>query len=157
MKKILLALDPSSHSRRAAEYLAAAVGPLPDCEILLLMVIGRWPATVTEPVGDEPLPEPEEVHGYEDPQKELVQAQVFLSEVSQLLMARGVTESRLNRLIIPQARSIALDVIAVAESEGCDTIVVGRRNFSRLESFFLRSISADMIKHAVNHTVWVVG
>lgn len=130
---------------------------MPDCEILLLMVIGRWPATVTEPVGDGPLPEPEEVHGYEDPQKELVQAQVFLSEVSQLLVARGVTETRLNRLIIPQAKSIAQDVIAVAENEGCDTIVVGRRNFSRLESFFLRSISADMIKHAVNHTVWVVG
>lgn len=157
MKKILLALDPSPHSRRAAEYLAAVVGHLPECQVLLLVVIGRWPATVTEPVSDVPLPAPEEVHGYEDPQKELVQAQAFLSEVLRLLVQKGIDEARLQRLIIPQSRGIAQDVVAVAENEGCDTIVVGRRNFSKLESFFLRSISADMVKHAVNHTVWVVG
>lgn len=156
MKKFLLALDPSPQSRRAAEYLAEVAGPLPGCEVLLVMVLSRWPVAVPPPVGDEPLPAPGEVHGDEDAQRELAAAQAFFAEMSQLLMRSGFDETRVKRLIVPQERSVAQAIIAMAESTGCDTIVVGRRNLSKVESLLLGSVSADLVKQAVGRTVWVV-
>ena len=156
MKKFLLALDPSPQSRRAAEYLAEVAGPLPGCEVLLVMVLGRWPVALPAPVGDEPLPTPGEVHGAEDAQRELTAAQAFLAEMSQRLLRSGLDQARVKRLIVPQERSVAQAIIAMAESTGCDTIVVGRRNLSKVESLVLGSVSADLVKQAVGRTVWVV-
>jgi nucleotide-binding universal stress UspA family protein len=156
VKKILLALDSSAHSRRAAEYLAEVAGHLPGCEVLLLTVISRWPVTVAEPVTDEPLPVQGEVHGDEDIQKALAEAQEFMREISELLLQSGFAETRLQRLLIPQEHGVAQDIIAMAEGTGCDTIVVGRRNLSKVQSIFLGSVSADLVKQAVGRTVWVV-
>lgn len=156
MKKFLLALDPSPQSRRAAEYLAEVAGPLPGCEVLLVMVLSRWPVAVPAPVSDEPLPTPGEVHGAEDAQREMAAARAFIVEMSRLLLRSGLDQARVKRLIVPQERSVAQAIIAMAESTGCDTIVVGRRNLSKVESLLLGSVSADLVKQAVGRTVWVV-
>lgn len=156
MKKILLALDPSPQSRRAAEYLADIAGSLPGCEVLLLSVVSRWPLTLSEPIADEPLPAGGEVHGDEDTQKELQQAQAFLNEITLTLLQSGFSEARVQRRLIPQERGVAQDIIAVAESDECDTIVVGRRNLSKVESIFLGSVSSTLVKQATGRTVWVV-
>jgi len=156
VKKILLALDCSPHSRRAAEYLADVVGRLPGCEVVLLSVVSRWPLSVDELDSDVPLPTGGEVHGDEDTQKELTLAQEFLTEIEQLLVLKGFDETQLQRRLVPQERGVAQDVIATAENTGCDTIVVGRRNLSKVESIFLGSVSAALVKQAVGRTVWVV-
>lgn len=156
MKKILLALDPSPHSRRAAMYLAEVAGHLPGCEVLLLMVLNRWPKTVVESVADEPLPVQGEVHGDEDGHQGLVEAQTFATEISRLLTQKGFDENRVQRLFIPQQRGVASDILAMAESSACDTIVVGRRNLSKMRSLFIGSVSEDLVTHAVGRTVWVV-
>lgn len=156
MKQFLLALDPSPQSRRAAEYLAEVAGPLPGCEVLLVMVLSRWPVAVPAPVGDQPLPTAGEVHGDEDARQELAAAQAFCAEISQLFIAGGLDQTRVRRLILPQERSVAQTIIAMAENSGCDTIVVGRRNLSKVQSLLLGSVSADLVKQAVGRTVWVV-
>lgn len=156
MKKFLLALDTSPQSRRAAEYLAEVAGPLPGCEVLLLMVLSRWPVAVSAPVADQPLPAPGEVHGDEDAQGDLAEAQAFFAEISQLLLESGLDPARVGRLIVPQQGSVAQGIIAMAEISGCDTIVVGRRNLSKVQSLLLGSVSADLVKQAVGRTVWVV-
>jgi nucleotide-binding universal stress UspA family protein len=156
MKKFLLALDLSPHSRRAAEALAGVAGFIPDSEVLLLAVISRWPSTVKPGLADAPLPTPGEVHGDEDAQSELAQAQAMLKEISQLFTDHGVGEERLRRLLKPQERGVAKDVLELAASEGCDTIVIGRRNLSKVQSLLLGSVSAAIVQQATGRSVWVV-
>ncbi len=156
MKSILLALSPSPQSRHAAEVLAGVVKHLPDSEILLLTVIPQWPEGVGLISADTPLPPAGEVHGDLDRRAELIAAQALLREMSLLLREQGVAEQRLRRLIRPQVNGVARDVLEVAEQEGCDTIVVGRRNQSKVQSLLLGSVSSAIVQNAVGRSVWVV-
>lgn len=156
MKKFLLALDCSPHSRRAAEALAEVAGCIPGSEVLLLAVISRWPVSVEPGQADKPLPAPDEVHGDEDPQFELAQAQAMLQEIFQLFLDHGVGEERLQCLLKPQRRGVAREVLELAASEGCDTIVIGRRNLSKVQSLLLGSVSAAIVQQASGRSVWVI-
>lgn len=156
MKTILLALDPSPQSRRAARIVADVVRHLPDREILLLTVISRWPEGVPLLCADMAPPPAGEVHGDFDRRAELAAAQALLQEITLLLVEGGVPPGRLRRLIRPQVHGIARDVLKVAEQEGCDTIVVGRRNQSKVQSLLLGSVSAAVVQNAAGRSVWVL-
>jgi nucleotide-binding universal stress UspA family protein len=156
MKKFLLALDPSSHSRRAAEVLAEVVAQLCGAQVLLVTVIGSWPAAIEPPEAGQALPPGGEVHGDEDAQAEFAQAQAFLQEISRLLAASGIAQERQRLFLLPQQRGVARDLLELAASEECDTIVVGRRNLSRVQSLLLGSVSAAIVQNASGRSVWVI-
>ncbi|BCA78298.1 universal stress protein [Desulfuromonas sp. AOP6] len=156
MNRFLLALDPSSHSRQAAEYLAAIAGQLEGSQVLLLTVMATWPSGVPSPVTDEPVKMTGEVHGGEDAGELLGKAQAFMAEIVALFQRRGVAASRINRLIVPQDKGVAEDIVAMAQTHECDTVVVGRRDLSAVQAIFLGSVSSELVNSLEGRTVWVV-
>lgn len=156
VNRFLLALDPSPHSRQAAEYLASIAGQLKGSQVLLLTVLAAWPSGVPSPVTDEPVLLTGEVHGGEDAGELLGKAQEFMAEIVALFERRGVDASRIHRLVIPQDKGVAEDIVAMAQAHECDTVVVGRRDLSAVEAIFLGSVSAELVKQMEGRTVWVV-
>lgn len=155
MKKILLALDPSPQSQRAAVTVAEVVRHLPSCEVLLA-VISQCPPDLRPPLADVQLPMAGEVHGDVDALAELAEGQVLLREISLLFLQRGVAAERVRRILQPKIRGVARDLLDLAASEDCDTIVVGRRDLSKVQSLLLGSVSTAIVQNAVGRSVWVV-
>ena len=147
MKKILIALDDTARGRRAGEYAAGIFPALADCELNLLVL------TTGVPGHAEPAPE---VHGDEDHQRELIQAEMLLEEIAAMLRESGVASERLQKRIRPVRRGIAQDIVDEATAAGCDTIILGRSESSRVRELFLGSISGEVLHKVENQTVWVV-
>lgn len=155
MKKILVALDCSPTSRRAAAYAAEIVPNLPDCSVILFAVL------TGVPYGEEVLtellePEEVELHGDDDHQQELTEVKQMLSNAARLLKDRRFPADRLKLVAKPMRRGIAQDILDEAQARGCDTIVVGRRGLSRIKQVVLGSVSRDLIQKAEDLAVWVI-
>jgi nucleotide-binding universal stress UspA family protein len=54
-------------------------------------------------------------------------------------------------------RNLAAAIVSEAEREGCDTIVVGRRNLSKFKSFFANRLSNRLVQIADRSAVWIAG
>jgi nucleotide-binding universal stress UspA family protein len=150
VKKILIALDDTARGRRAGEYAAGILPALADCELNLLVLTTGVPGHAE---AAEPAPE---VHGDEDHQRELIQAEMLLEEIAAMLRESGVASERLQKKIRPVSRGIAQDIVDEATAAGCDTIILGRSESSRVRELFLGSISGEVLHKVENQTVWVV-
>lgn len=158
MKKLLLALDCSQHSQRAADYVTAILPYLPQCELVLFSVVSGIPYSEAELAkltgAGEQHPK---VHGDEDHQRELAQIQTFFTDVCARLEEKGFPAARVERRIQPLRRGYAQDIMDAAKDSGSDTIVVGRRGQSKIREIFGQSVSHDTLHCADAITVWVVG
>ncbi|SDL77343.1 Nucleotide-binding universal stress protein, UspA family [Geoalkalibacter ferrihydriticus] len=157
MLKILLALDLSPHSQRAAEYVARVAPHLKGCRVTALVVSSGIPygAQQSQPVVADESTEPE-LHGDEDHLQEMKEVQSLLEEIKALLLKSGLDEDNLELRIKPLGRGVALDILDEARALDCDTIVVGRRGLSKVKSLLLGSISSTILQNAEGLTVWVV-
>jgi nucleotide-binding universal stress UspA family protein len=154
--KVLLAVDCSSYSKRAAEYLASVVPHVPACTVILFSVMTGIPYNSRELemlVGAAPAPP--EVHGDEDHQQEVGQVRGFFQEITALLTAGGFPAERLHSVAKPLRRGVAQDIIDEALETGCDTIVVGRRGLSLVREMLQGSVSSDLV-HKAPLAVWVI-
>lgn len=156
MKKVMLAADCSDHSKQAAEYLGRVAPHVPDCQVVLFSV------TTGIPYGDAPTESPSiesspgEVHGDEDHHQEVKQIETFLAGIRTRLEEYGLDRGRVKMIVKPLRQGIAHDILTEALANGCDTIVVGRRGFSKVKEVIMGSVSNDLIHKASGLTVWVV-
>jgi nucleotide-binding universal stress UspA family protein len=155
MQKLLIALDCSAPSMRAAEYAAEIVPHLPGCEVVLFTVLTGIPygeGVLTELTGTEPV----ELHGDEDFRQEVDQVRAFLAATAHLFAGRRLPEERLTILAKPLRRGIAQDILEEAHANECDTVVVGRRGLSKVQEMVMGSVSRDLVHKAEGLAIWVV-
>ncbi|MDK2848304.1 MAG: hypothetical protein PWP34_1657 [Desulfuromonadales bacterium] len=155
MKKILVALDCSVPSMRAARYAAEIASFLPACHVTLFTVLTGVPhgaKALAEVVSSETT----ELHGDDDHQQELHEAQNILAEASALFTECGFGSEQLTTLAKPLRRGIAQDILDEAQAHECDTIVVGRRGLSKMQQVVLGSVSRDLIQKGEGIAVWVI-
>lgn len=155
MKKILVALDCSPASKRAAAYAAEIVPNLPNCSVTLFAVLTGVPSggeVLTEPLGSEEV----ELHGDDDHHKEMTQVKRMLSSAARLFRDKRFPAERLELVAKPMRRGIAQDILDEVQARGCDTIVVGRRGLSMMKQVVLGSVSRDLIQKAEDLAVWVI-
>ncbi|HKL48774.1 MAG TPA: universal stress protein [Desulfuromonadales bacterium] len=157
MKKVMLAADCSAHSKLAAEYLGRVAPHVPDCQVVLFSVTTGIPYSA--PPTETPFLDssPGEVHGDEDHREEMKQVETFLSDIRTKFEERGLDRDQVTMLVKPLRQGIAQDILTEALDCECDTIVVGRRGFSRVKEVLLGSVSNDLVHKATGLTVWVVG
>jgi len=154
-KKILIAVDGSSHSLDAVRYVALNFSST-DLRVNLLYVMD----TAAETFGDL-----EKAEFFERKMRakhtvwektEKKAAQDFLDEARSLLLRANFREDDVRVIIQERQVGIARDIIAES-SRGYDAVVVGRRGLSKLEDIFLGSVSYKIVHGVENTPVWVVG
>jgi len=74
----------------------------------------------------------------------------------EMLIKHGLAENNIDIKIIDGSRSVADDILKAAKTKNSGTIVLGRRGISKVEEFFIGSVTRKVIQQAVGFTVWVV-
>lgn len=135
--KILLAVDGSEHSAKAAEQ-AADLAALTGATVILFTCIPLLEG------GDQPFFDSQSIKETE------AEAEALLAPTKTLLSGRGVSFSARHVQGDP-AREIA----ATAEAEKCDLIAMGSRGLGKVMGMILGSVTKAVVGNAPC-SVWVV-
>jgi nucleotide-binding universal stress UspA family protein len=141
-RRILAGFDGSEASLKAV-YKATDLAKSMGAELLIVTVVP--PPTVL--LGEMMTPEPI------DPKPLADAARSTLEALAEKLAKEKGVEPKTIVLIGDPADSI----VELAEAEGVDLIVVGRRGLSRLERLFVGSVTKKIIERTHRDTLIVVG
>ena len=158
MAKILIPLDSSAGAWRAVEYVAKTFGKTPGVQVTLLHVLGGLPPAFWD---DGHILEKKErearqrlVAGWEREQekswKDLVR------KAHQHLTKAGLAKEAVANKFKPKYFDVAEDIITEAETEGCDTVVMGRRGLGTAKSLLLGSVTRKVVDGAKGFAVTIV-
>ncbi|MDJ0782262.1 MAG: universal stress protein [Desulfosarcinaceae bacterium] len=153
-KKILIALDDSTHSRYALKYGLAAAKVVDDLHFVLV-----WAHPEISPIMMEEARTDVKVRREVErlSRKQQDAAKALLQEGQDTLMRGGVAEANIQTTALAYGRGIAQDLIGYAERQRLDAIVAGRRGISGLQAFFMGSVSNNLVQQSMEIPVWVVG
>ncbi len=156
MAYLLLAIDESKATQGVVDYVAELAPQIRDCRVRLVAVVPNLPSDSQQLKAllgrcSEP-----QLHGDDDQHQQLVKALSLLKDYRSQLVAAGLPEEAVASEILPEVIGVAQDIYEDAVAQGCDTIVVGRRN-TTLQHLLLGSVSSALVKKAHSLTVWVVG
>lgn len=129
MRKILLAVDGSEHSDRAARFIVGFVGEHGPVEIHLANV--------------EPAPITWQTHGMEE---KAIDAHLNAVARGKLKSARAVLDERgLPYHMHIRKGEVAETLVALADTLGCDAIVLGRRGLGAVSGIALGSVTTQVL------------
>jgi nucleotide-binding universal stress UspA family protein len=146
-EKILIGIDGSDHSIRAAEFTGEVFGGY-GYSVELVHVIRGFGGLVPE--GPEFMMPAECLEGLKFEMKKL-----FMSLREKLLKA-GFDEDKINEKIIFGACSRAQAIVDEAQAEGCGIIILGRKGLSSVQEFFMGRVSDRVIQMGKEFTVWII-
>lgn len=152
-KKILVAIDDSSHSRQAVDYAARMKALIPGLGFTLLHI--------QPPVSQFLL---DEAKRSSQAQAELNRAAARNAEAARGLLAKykdlmvraGVLDAQIDLLALPRHFGLAKDILDQAEGGLFDAVLLGRRGISSVQQMFLGSVSAHLIENSAVIPVWLV-
>lgn len=153
-KKLLLAIDGSNNSLTALEVVGRLFQTCPEVTLVLFHVLPPIPPIYREEGLMDPLAQ-KHLLQWKDKQQEAVEG--VLKKSKERLIKSGWPESQI--LIRSQEKRIgvARDILFEAEKGIYDALVIGRRGLSKVEEFFLGSVSNKIVQGAKELPVWVVG
>ncbi len=163
-KRILVAVDASKDSLRAANYVANIIEGQRDFTVCLLHVLGPVPPELSEFRGSEDPSTEEEL------EKELENKRIRWIETSKtkalpwLKKAKSIfRKSRLPAKAIEtefwidsNQEGLIADIMEAGRVKKCNTVVVGRKSVSWLKEIFQHHVADELVRHAHNLTIWVV-
>ncbi len=152
-KKILLAVDDSSHSKNAVHYVVNMASAVNNLKFTLLHV--------QPSVSDYLLEEAEKNLKAKAELKSLIRknteaSQKILEKHKERMVKTGVGPERIEVMTQPKVLGVAKDVIDRAQQGLYDAVVVGRRGLSGIQKAFMGSLTADLVEHCRIVPVWVV-
>lgn len=154
-KKILIAVDGSSHSLNAVRYVAQQCTPA-DLSVNLMYVMPTAPEIFWDLERDAFFKEKMKSKYAQWKRNAKKAAQTFLDDASNLLIKAKFKEDHVGVILQERKVGIARDILQES-AEGYDAVVVGRRGLSKLEDIFLGSVSSKIVNGLEKVPVWVVG
>jgi len=146
-KNILVAMDRSEGAMRAVDFVGDLMGGY-DFKVTLLHVIREGEQLKSGP-SYKPLPK-------EEMQTEEQKMRAVFDEAKRRLIDYGFKSDEVTSKVITGASSRAGAIVQEAEQGGYSPIVIGRRGLSKLQEFFMGSVSNKVIQLGIEQAVWVV-
>jgi nucleotide-binding universal stress UspA family protein len=143
--RILIAVDGSESSFRAVDFVAGQLGPY-GYKVELLHVIRGG---ALNPANPEFIPAE---------MLELIQEEMSkqIEKMKARLIAAGFTPDHITEKILSGVDSRSEAIVREAEGGDFGTIVLGRKGVSRIEEFFIGSVSEKVIHSGQDFTVWII-
>jgi nucleotide-binding universal stress UspA family protein len=164
-KKILIALDGSPSSMRAAEHVADVTCGHKVFEVTLFHVCFDPPSLLEHGGSEDPAREREldahlhqKLNRWIERCREWVQEDIF-DRAKKVLQERGVADEVLTirTKVSGEAQAdVASCIIQEARDGGYDAVVLGRRGASAPREFLFGSVSSRVMHHLEQCAVWVV-
>ena len=152
-RKILMAVDDSIHSEQVVKYAARMCSAANDITYTLFNVQPVVPLIFIESAEANP-----QTKAVVD---ELVRRNVdtgkYLAKKFKDLMVReGIQENRIETISTLMQHGLAKDILDHAEHGSYDAIVLARRGLTPSRDFFIGTVAAKVVEHALKIPVWVV-
>jgi nucleotide-binding universal stress UspA family protein len=156
--KILIAMDSSAEAWSAVEYVAKTFGKTPEVQVTLLHILSGPPPALWD-------------QGYMVTEKEKESLQRLVAnwkaeQEKQWQIPAGKAYGRLTQAGIPKDavtnkfkhkyHDVAEDILDEAETEGLNTIVMGRRGLGMAKALLLGSVTNKVVQKAKGCAVTVV-
>jgi len=149
-KKVLVCVDNSENALRAVEHTGAMLSGT-ECHITLFHTKSHIRRFV-------PLDVLENAPGLDEVWRKKAEEEIvpYMTRAKEILLKLGLKEGNIDIKIIDGSRSVADDIVKATKGDDFGTIVLGRRGISKVEEFFIGSVTRKVIQHAVGFTVWIV-
>ncbi len=146
---VLIGFDGSENAARAVDC-ACTLMPRPGRKVVLCHVIRPMNA-----VGDDRkiFSEKQEKDWIDAGRRQMDGA---VQEARDRLIAVGFTKEQVKTRILEGGISRAVSIAKAAESEGCGTIVAGRRGLSVIKDFLMGRVTMKILHKAHKMAVWIV-
>lgn len=147
-EKILVAIDGSEDALRAVDHVGFMVSENREIHVTLIHVTN----TARNYCEIDLEEDPEFVRIIEKKDRACVDQ--FYPRAMDKLSQMGLSKDQIEIHTLEGSRRIGQDVVAFAETNGFNTLVIGRRGIDR--SFFMGSVSRQIIGHVSDCAVWIV-
>jgi nucleotide-binding universal stress UspA family protein len=141
-----VAVDGSPGSMRAVRYTADMMANT-NCRILLCSIM-RTTVRDSPPQGKDPFADLA-LWAHD-------KLNSALAEAKEILTQAGIPEDRIETRIVQGAKSRASALLDTARATECDTIVMGRKGMSDVESFDMGRIPKKIIYASRKFTIWLI-
>ncbi|MDA8163886.1 MAG: universal stress protein [Desulfobacteraceae bacterium] len=153
-RKILVAVDGSSHSHNILRYLGLLFRSVPGCTFHLLCIVPGGPLPEA---GQEWLDEPDLLNAMSSEGRHRYQAaKRYMGEAILQLARRGIDPAQVTTEVRPARAGIAGDILHEARKGLYDALLIGRRGLSNLEKVLMGSISSTLLAKSRDIPVWMV-
>jgi nucleotide-binding universal stress UspA family protein len=162
--RLMIVVEESSASKRAIEYVGRIVSRHRGFHVCLVHSMPSLPPELLEFGGAEnPAEEMELDRDLKLSQRQWIskakqKAERALHQASAILVKAGLAAGSLNEeLLDPQDKRNTVDeILQLARTCGCTTIVVGRQSLSWLQALVRGDVAEKLVHRAKGLTVWVV-
>jgi nucleotide-binding universal stress UspA family protein len=147
MKKVLIAIDDSSSSMKAVEYVAQEFGGGNELEVGLVHVLPNLPAIFWDEghiLSAEEKRERQKVVDKWIADRKLRMEPVF-RKAAELLIGKGVPSKQIHTKSISDSTDVAESLLEEARDAGYRTLVLGRRSISQGKHFVMGTVIGKII------------
>jgi nucleotide-binding universal stress UspA family protein len=156
--KLLIALDSSEGAWRAVAYVAEAFGKAPGTQVTLLHILSGLPPAYWDDghiLGDKERESRQRLVAAWQAEQEK-QWQGLVNKAENHLTGAGLPKAAVTSLFKPKHYDVAEDILNAAETEGCGTIVMGRRGLGMAKALLLGSVTNKVVQNAKGCAVTIV-
>ncbi|RZB37556.1 MAG: hypothetical protein SRB2_01100 [Desulfobacteraceae bacterium Eth-SRB2] len=153
MKKIMIAVDNSLHSKNAVRYAARISVWVKNMSYVLFHV----QPTLSQYLEDEARTDFKFRNQLNQIKAKNIEAsRQLLEQYKSQMVQTGIEESQIQIVTQPKNLGIAKDIIEYALKGRYDALVLGRRGISGLIEFFMGSVSSNIVQNSKVTPVWMI-
>jgi nucleotide-binding universal stress UspA family protein len=152
-KKVLLAVDDSTHSRHALAYAARLRGLVPGLGFTLFH---SQPAVSQFLLDEARRSGPSRAELTRIMARNAEAARGLLDRCRELLVRSGVPDASIESVSQPRQQGLAKDIIDLAQQGLYDAVLVGRRGLGSVQGMVMGSVSAQLVENSQLIPVWLV-
>ena len=155
--KILLALDSSEYSLKAADYVANLLGRNPNVTVTLFHVLHNIPPYYMEAGSYEQKPVLDSEKADWEKDEHIVDCKCMAPVIETMKDAGFRDDQVIEKHFAPQpGLDVANVILDECEIGNYDTLVIGKRGQSAYKRFLKGSVTEKVVRYAKGRAVWVI-
>jgi nucleotide-binding universal stress UspA family protein len=162
--RLLVVVDASAESKRVLQYLGRILARRDRVQFLLACIAPRLPAELLESGGSETAEHDREIESaLRSAQRRWMavsdrQPERMLRNAGATLHRAGVAAARIHHCVSSplDVRTVAAEVLLLAQDQRCGTVVVGHRAHSWVRGLGAGHLAEQLVRSAKGFAVWVI-
>ncbi len=150
-KKILVAVDDSIRSTHAIRHAVKMSSLVKDLTYTLFHVHPAIPPALSDGAGTDSRAELTWLR-----RKNAELAWGMLEKYRAEMVRMGIADNRIDTFTHPKVRGLSGDILAHAEEQLYDAMVVGRGGLPRVQKTFMKSVTVSLVEDSSIVPVWVI-
>ncbi|HIJ54624.1 MAG TPA: universal stress protein [Deltaproteobacteria bacterium] len=152
-KNICVPIDGSENAKRSLDYLNLIFGHEHSLKVTLLYILPTLPPLLVEEQKKNSAIA-KKLKAVEAKNVEV--AGKYLSEAKAVLVGKGFSGTAVKTIHHQKEVGVARDICRFSDRSATDAVMVSTKGRSRLQSFFMGEVSANLLEHCPQSPIWLL-